>query len=111
MLDGLKPRPYRFGHGRERRVNYERASFRVIEYVFDFLRRDAEVYRDDGRAHLRHPVIKLKESVAIQRKHGDAVALANAQPRERVREPVDSLARLAIIKPRRAADGRGLFKI
>ncbi len=77
-------------------VGDQDVGVRVVEQVVVLASVQPEVQRDEQRAELERRVQRLHEVVAVRREHGDAVAVADAAPAERVREPVDALAELGV---------------
>ena len=79
MFYRFEARANGFDDRQKREVCYDCARARMIDDVLYLCGREAEVYRHDRRAELRHTVIKLKIAVAIEGENCHAVAVRDAE--------------------------------
>lgn len=94
MLDAVETRSNCLDKMRERRVDRDDPRAGMIDDVFDLLRLESKIYGYDDRAKLRDSVVKLEETMAVEREQGNPVTTADTELRQSSGKAIDSLIHL-----------------
>ena len=95
----------------EFRAHEEGVAAGILEDIGDLTGRQADIEWNGQRPHLWSGVVELEIAVTIEHQDGQPVTLGNAQPMQRMAQPMDTLGKAAVGEVRGAADDCGAIGI